>query len=537
MKRQPIILGIILVLLLSSMSSIVIGFNTEKIDRSIQSVDGPMDSPWPTYGYNNRHTCQSTYNTDKNPGLIKWRFKTERGGFESSPVIDNNGILYIGCLDGFIYAINPNGTEKWRYECNDWILSSPAIADDGTIYVGSLDDHLYSINSDGTLKWRFHAEASIFGSPTIGEDDVIYFGSMKSMSYGKVYALYSNGAEKWHYDAGDSVYGTPAIGEDGTVYITSNDKKLHAINPSNGSMLWSCHIGDALGSPSIGDDGTIYVASHNDYLYAIYPNGTRKWRTEIDVGSHGTPAISSDGTIYIGGSFFFAVNPNGSIKWVYEGWEKYDYEVRSNNYAISADGTIYFVITQYSGWGGDLVALNPNGTLRWRKKIADNSWQFGIPVIDSNGTIYVANEFEESGQLWGYLYAFGDVKNNSSPDKPEINGPSPARVRKEQNYTFIINDIDNDEVYLWVDWGDDSNTRWIGPYNSSEEITLSHTWNKRGSYTISAKAKDMHDVEGEWQFLEIKMPKYKPLNIFNPWINRLIEKYPITEFLIYRANH
>jgi len=52
---------------------------------------------------------------------------------------------------------------------------SPALTEDGTIYIGSLDNHLYAINHDGTLKWRFDAQDDIIeSSPTISEDGTIY---------------------------------------------------------------------------------------------------------------------------------------------------------------------------------------------------------------------------------------------------------------------------------------------------------------------------------------------------------------------------
>ena len=37
----------------------------------------------------------------------------------------------------------------------DLIFSSPAIGLDGTIYVGSYDINLYAINPDGSLKWKY----------------------------------------------------------------------------------------------------------------------------------------------------------------------------------------------------------------------------------------------------------------------------------------------------------------------------------------------------------------------------------------------
>ena len=47
MKNKPFILGIILILLLSSLSPTVIGLDKEEVDAPIQSVYDPMDSPWP----------------------------------------------------------------------------------------------------------------------------------------------------------------------------------------------------------------------------------------------------------------------------------------------------------------------------------------------------------------------------------------------------------------------------------------------------------------------------------------------------------
>ena len=73
----------------------------------------------------------------------------------SSPAIASNGILYVGSYDFNLYAINPDGTQKWVFPTKYFIDSSPAIGPDGTIYVGSEDKNLYAINPDGTQKWAF----------------------------------------------------------------------------------------------------------------------------------------------------------------------------------------------------------------------------------------------------------------------------------------------------------------------------------------------------------------------------------------------
>lgn len=68
------------------------------------------------------------------------------GGDVSSPVIDAKETVIVGCSDGKLYAINPNGSLKWTFSTGGAVRSSPAIDKDGTIYVGSSDGKLYAIS-------------------------------------------------------------------------------------------------------------------------------------------------------------------------------------------------------------------------------------------------------------------------------------------------------------------------------------------------------------------------------------------------------
>ena len=60
---------------------------------------------------------------------------------------------------------------------------SPAIGADGTVYVGSDDHHLYAINPDGTLKWKFQTGYTVWSSPAIGSDETVYIGSNDNYLY------------------------------------------------------------------------------------------------------------------------------------------------------------------------------------------------------------------------------------------------------------------------------------------------------------------------------------------------------------------
>ena len=53
-------------------------------------------------------------------------------------------------------------------------------------------------------------------------------------------------------------------------------------------------------------------------------------------------------------------------------------------------------------------------------------------------------------------------------------------------------------VSYYIEWGDGTNTSWIGPYPSGEEISASHSWNQTGNYMVQAKAKNIYDAESDW---------------------------------------
>jgi outer membrane protein assembly factor BamB len=140
------------------------------------TVLSPMNSSWPMYCHDLRHTGQSPYSTANTTGVEKWRTALPIM-MEGSPVIDKNGIIYVGCDD--LFAFYPNGTVKWNYSLIGWIQSAPAVDENGIIYVGSvtaMPNYLYAFYPDGTLKWKYATGDSVYSSPVIGNDGTIYFG-------------------------------------------------------------------------------------------------------------------------------------------------------------------------------------------------------------------------------------------------------------------------------------------------------------------------------------------------------------------------
>ena len=202
-------------------------------------------------------------------------FRTGARFVVSSPAIGADGTVYVGSATGTLfstgnlYAINPDGTQKWAFPPAN-VESAPAIGVDGTVYVGSVEgdvdtaNNLYAINPDGTQKWVFPTGSTVVSSPAIGADGTVYVGSVDN----NFYAINPDGSEKWRFPTGDWVTSSPAIGADGTVYVGSNDFNLYAINP-DGTQKWAFPTGGEVRSPAIGADGTLYVGSGDGNLYAI----------------------------------------------------------------------------------------------------------------------------------------------------------------------------------------------------------------------------------------------------------------------------
>ena len=59
--------------------------------------------------------------------------------------------MYVGSFDGYLYAINPDGTLHWRFQTGDGIFPSPAVALDGTVLFGSNDGYIYAVCGSAPL--------------------------------------------------------------------------------------------------------------------------------------------------------------------------------------------------------------------------------------------------------------------------------------------------------------------------------------------------------------------------------------------------
>jgi len=116
---------------------------------------------------------------------------------------------------------------------------------------------------------------------------------------------------------------------------------------------------------------------------------------------------------------------------------------------------------------------------------------------------------------------------NQPPGAPDITGPINGKAGEEQEYTIVSTDPDGDDIYYYINWSDGTNTIYIGPYESDEEVSISHTWEEKGTYIIKVKAWDYYQAESEWGTLEVSMPKDMRSDLLSQLFEKLTQKYPI----------
>jgi len=131
-----------------------------------------------------------------------------------------------------------------------------------------------------------------------------------------------------------------------------------------------------------------------------------------------------------------------------------------------------------------------------------------------------------TGPIWNFT-----TTSNYPPNEPIITGPAKGKPKTEYDYTFISTDSNLDDIYYYIDWGDGTNSGWIGPYHSEEEITQSHKWSVSGAYNISCKTKDIFNAEGRWGSIQVTMPRSKT-NFYSLFL-RFIEQFPMIEKLLH----
>ncbi len=383
------------------------------------------EAPWPTFrrdaANNGRSPLPAIYQGDQ-----PWSFQTAKGIF-SSPVIDESGVIYVGSADHNFYALNADGSEKWRFTTGEIIDSAAAIprpgllSDEPGILVPAGDGHIYYLNREnGRLLWSFTAPDKAFnswfeGNVQIGYDGTIYAGNT-NFNY---YAITPEGELKWTFPTAANAWSVAAIGADGTLFWGSNDTFAYAVTP-DGQQKWAKRtLGFIAASAAVGSAGAgggssaVYIGSFDSNLYALDPlTGETLWRFRTGDHIYSSAALSVDDqgrttAVYVGSAdgSMYALDSAGGLLWSYDTGDV----IRSSPVIGRAPDGVGEIV--YFGAGnGRFYALNAaDGTRRWsfdttstEPERRDRNDLNASPALGETG-VYFAGEH---GQIWYIPYDY-----------------------------------------------------------------------------------------------------------------------------------
>ena len=234
------------------------------------------------------------YALDASSGRFVWKFPSE-GGISSTPLVTVDA-LYVGSEDNSLYALEPkSGNLLWRAVTRGPIRSSPRPHGD-VIVIGSDDGCVYALRaSDGVFVWRFQALQAVRSSALI-VNDVAIIGCDDGHVYG---VNMRDGRQRWKYNAGRFVISTPAY-EDGMAIFGAGDSAVHAVDVRSGWSIWRVRTGGPIvSSPAIAN-GIVYVGSADGRLYALEArSGRTVWNTPVGSQIASSPCVSND-VVYFG---------------------------------------------------------------------------------------------------------------------------------------------------------------------------------------------------------------------------------------------
>ncbi len=320
------------------------------IPSSYESHEG-FGQVWNFYAINPNGTIKWTWF-----GTIKWAWFDSlnmqiSGEIERSPLITADGTIILcakGGPESYVYAINPNGTLKWKYYVNRQ-PSDPNIGLDGTIYFCTVNG-LYALTPDGQLKWELNTTNEFGPSPASGmsisaDCQTLYVGGW----YGHdiLYAVSIEGEVKWSFDDGDTSHYNalgymPMVDNQNNVYIITGQGLL-SISPE-GQERWRYEDTYSGEQVVMDANGLLYIYSLHK-ITALNYAGQELWSVDHHYFVQSGIVMDNSGVIYtIGNNEVSAVSSiDGSLIWeLYLG-----YSYHSWYSPALGNGMLYFGIAGY----------------------------------------------------------------------------------------------------------------------------------------------------------------------------------------------
>ena len=394
-----------------------------------------------------------------------------------SCVIDPSGRVHLA----WYQSIDPDEV-TWRsrnYNTGDWGTIQTISSES---YAGDSRHPSIDVDSSGVAYIVWQDETNYFdpNSGYCGVDKDIFYKYCIDANLG----IWSNTEVVSTDSYSDSSYPDIAAGNDGKVHVVWHD----------GSNI---HPGDN---------------NFKDIFYKYLDLNTGIWSsvewvsTERE-GTCGYPSIDVDstGTIHVA---WHQRNLN----------QKYD--------------VVYKYRNPSTGWSTtEFISTESSEHAKYASLTLDDTG--GIHIAWQDSTNYNDPNSGSCGNDEDIFYKSNiNLPPNDMEDPPY--GPLNGVIEIFYDFSAYTTDPDGDELFYLFDWGDGTQSEWIGPVNSGENVTASHKWTSKGDYNIKVKARDIFGAETNWSppySISIPRSKSAHFNLFSGLFSYLTSLYPILKIL------
>jgi len=296
-------------------------FDTYRHERDAP-VDGPVATPWQTLGYDSRRSGYNPYGwLPQSAEVSAFAYAGRQSDHQPAFVVgtayfgsrkpDNRGIGINEGLAGLRAADSEE--ESWFFQA-DATIASPTVVGNAVLVTSAGTTRAVDTR-DGALCWEYHeGTARPSASPTVVDDTVYVTGE-------RVFALTaSTGEVRWATDTLQFRPRGTAATTEGVFATAGNDERgaVYRFDTETGSEKWVTPTsGMTLAPPVLGK--LVYVVEAEGRLRALDPSdGTEVWSRELGGPTTAIPAVA-DRTVYAvasAGSTLTAFDAfTGTMRW------------------------------------------------------------------------------------------------------------------------------------------------------------------------------------------------------------------------------
>jgi outer membrane protein assembly factor BamB len=335
-------------------------------------------------------------------GTRRFRIATGRAPVRGGIAASKLGAV-VSTAAGELVALDPNGKERWRRAAKRIDGGLVGLHDGGAVF-GAENGEVTALDADGKPRWRFSGDSAIRSTPSV-TDQTILVGS----EGGTLYQLeLRSGRPLALFFASGPIRGAATLAA-GRVHFGSQDRRLYVVTLANRRAAAPTALRTALAAaPSApllfrselsgpvaagvgpGPGQTILCGTWGKQIYSLDARGGVRWTHNCGEDVDTLPAPTPNGGVVFGcgDGGFYGLKPDGELLFRYP-----VNKALASSPAVAGDGTIYF-------GAGDkrIYALTPAGKVVWKIRTGDDV--DGGVRIGTDGVVYVGSDD-------AHLYAVG----------------------------------------------------------------------------------------------------------------------------------